>query len=360
MSTKRTIIPFGPQHPVLPEPIHLDLVLEDEVVVEAIPNIGFIHRGLELLCKKKPFHDMVLVAERICGICSMIHGLGYCQATEEVMKIEVPRRAEFLRVFWSELSRIHSHLLWLGLAADAIGYESLFMHSWRVRELVLDIFEETTGGRVIFDACKIGGVRKDIDDSTMQRILKQLDTVESEYKKLADVFINDYTVVHRWTNVGVLSKEMAHKLGAVGPVARASGIYQDMRQLRYGAYDEIDFEPAIETAGDCYARSVVRVKEIYTALDIMRQAASKLPAGETAAKVVGFPDGEYFARLEQPRGEVIYYVKGNGTKFLERFRVRTPTFANVAPLVHMLAGCDLADVPAIVIAIDPCISCTER
>jgi ech hydrogenase subunit E len=358
--SKRTIIPFGPQHPVLPEPIHLDLVLEDEVVVEAIPNVGFIHRGLELLCKRKSFTDMVLVAERICGICSMIHGVGFCQATEEVMKLEIPKRAEFLRVFWGELSRIHSHILWLGLAADAIGFESLFMHSWRVRELVLDIFEETTGGRIIFDVCKVGGVKKDIDDSTLQRIMKQLTEVETEYKKLADVFINDYTIVHRWANIGTLSKEDAHVLGAVGPCARASGLVQDMRQLGYGAYKNLDFEPVIETAGDCYARALVRVKEVYQALDLMRQVANKLPKGETEVKVVGFPEGEFFTRVEQPRGEVIYYVKGNGTKFLERFRVRTPTFANIPPLVHMLAGCDLADVPAIVIAIDPCISCTER
>ena len=357
---RRTIIPFGPQHPVFPEPLHLDLVLEDEVVVEAIPNVGFIHRGLELLCKKKPFQDMVLVAERICGICSMIHGVGFCQATEEVMKLEIPKRAEYLRVFWSELSRIHSHVLWLGLAADAIGYESLFMHSWRVRELVLDIFEETTGGRVIFDACKVGGVRKDIDDSTMTRIMKQLEEVESEFKKLADVFINDYTVVHRWSGVGVVPKDVAHKLGAVGPCARASGLVQDLRQIGYGAYKDLDFEPAVETAGDCYARSVVRVKEVYHAFDLMKQCVSKMPKGDIEAKVVGFPDGGFFTRVEQPRGEVIYYIKGNGTKFLERFRVRTPTFANLPPLLHMLAGCDLADVPAIVIAIDPCISCTER
>ena len=358
--SKRTIIPFGPQHPVLPEPIHLDLVLEDEVVVEAIPNVGFIHRGLELLCKRKSFTDMVLVAERICGICSMVHGVGYSQAVEEIMKLEIPGRAEFLRVFWGELSRIHSHVLWLGLAADAIGYESLFMHSWRVRELILDIFEETTGGRVIFDVCKVGGVRRDIDDTTMTRIMKQLAEAEAEYKKLADVFINDYTIVHRWANVGVLSKEMAHTLGAVGPVARASGLKLDVRELNYGAYKDLDFEPIVETSGDCYARSVVRVKEVYQSFDLMRQVVAKLPKGEIEAKVKGFPDGEFFTRVEQPRGEVIYYVKGNGTKFLDRFRVRTPTFANVPPLVHMLAGCDLADVPAIVIAIDPCISCTER
>ena len=156
---KRIVVPFGPQHPVLPEPIHLDLVLEDEKVVEVVPSLGFVHRGLELLSRKKEFKDMVYVAERICGICSFIHSLTYCQGIEKIMSIEVPERAQYLRVFWSELSRIHSHLLWLGFAADSAGYESLFMHSWRVREKILDIIEETAGGRVIFGACKIGGVR---------------------------------------------------------------------------------------------------------------------------------------------------------------------------------------------------------
>jgi len=357
---KRTVIPFGPHHPVLPEPIHLDLVLEDEKVVEAIPNIGFIHRGLELLCERKTFDQMVLVAERICGICSLVHGVGYAQGVEEVMKLEIPSRAKFLRAFWSELSKVHSHLLWLGLAADAIGYESLFMHCWRVRELVLDIFEETTGGRIVFDATKVGGCRRDIDNNTMKRLMKQLDVVEEEFKKISDVFIEDYTVMHRWVDVGVLTTEQAKSLGACGPVLRASGVAKDMRMLKYGAYGQLDFEPITHNGCDCYARGVVRVNEIYQAFDIMRQCASKMPDGEVEVKVKGFPTGEFFSRVEQPRGEVVYYVKGNGTKHLDRFRVRTPTFANVPPLVQMLAGCDLADVPAIVLCIDPCISCTER
>ena len=167
---KRTVIPFGPQHPVLPEPLHFDFVLEDEKVVDVIPSIGYVHRGLELLAEKKDFTKFVYVAERICGICCFIHGMGYCEAIEELMHIEVPERAKFLRVIWSELSRVHSHLLWLGLAADAFGFENLFMQAWRARERVLDIIEETTGGRVIFGACKIGGVRRDIDTGMLAHI----------------------------------------------------------------------------------------------------------------------------------------------------------------------------------------------
>jgi ech hydrogenase subunit E len=356
----RTIVPFGPQHPVLPEPIHLDLVLEDEKVVEAIPSIGFIHRGLEKLVEKKDFFEMTYVAERICGICSFIHGQSYCQAIEGMMKIDVPERALYLRTIWGEMSRIHSHLLWLGLFADSFGFESLFMHSWRVREKLLDIVEETTGGRVIFGSAKIGGVRRDIDPLTMKRVEAELKVIENQSRELTDVFKKDGSVMRRTKGVGILSKEDAIALGAVGPTVRGSGIASDMRKLGYAAYAKINWEPVIETGCDCYARCMVRCRELYTSFDMIYQAMAKIPEGPIDVKVPGNPTGEYFARVEQPRGEVIYYVKGNGSKNLERFRVRTPTFANLPPLVKMLGGCELADVPVIVLTIDPCISCTER
>lgn len=356
----RTIIPFGPQHPVLPEPIHLDLVMEDEKVVEAIPSIGFVHRGLEKLVEKKEFTEYVYVAERICGICSFMHGMGYCQAVEEIMQIAIPARAKFLRTMWAELSRVQSHLLWLGLLADAFGFESLFMHSWRLREQILDVFEETTGGRVIFSACKVGGVRKDVTPDNLAMILQVLTKFEHELKEVTDVFLEDSTVKHRLVGVGVLTKQEAHDLGAVGPMARASGIALDMRQLGYAAYDQIKFEPVIDTAGDSYARTFVRIKEIYQSIDIIRQVIALMPEGEVSTKVTGTPNGESFTRLEQPRGEVVYYVKGSGSKFLDRARVRTPTFANLPALLKTLQGCDLADVPLLILTIDPCISCTER
>lgn len=356
----RTIVPFGPQHPVLPEPIHLDLVLEDEKVIEAIPSVGFIHRGLELLCAKKEYTELVYVAERICGICSFIHGMGYCQAAEALLKLQIPPRADYLRVFWGELSRVHSHILWLGLLADAFGFESLFMHSWRIREKILDIFEETTGGRVIFSVCKVGGVKKDITKENLTRYVAALKDIEKEVKTITNVFVNDNSVKRRQCGVGILTKENAHVLGAVGPTLRASGISWDCRKLGYSIYNELTFEPIVETAGDCYARAMVRIQEIYQSFDLMYQAAAKMPDGPIDVKITGMPAGEYFCRVEQPRGEVVYYLKGNGTKFLDRFRVRTPTFANIPPLVVMLKNCELADVPVIVLTIDPCISCTER
>jgi ech hydrogenase subunit E len=283
--SNRTIIPFGPQHPVLPEPIHLDLVIEDEKVIEAIPSIGFIHRGLEKLVEKKDFADFVFVAERICGICSFIHGMTYCQAIEEIMQIQVPARALYLRTIWGEMSRLHSHLLWMGLLADAFGFESLFMHSWRIREKILDIIEETTGGRVIFGSAKVGGVRKDIDNDTLKRIMATLLDIEKEIKEIADTFLNDKSVKHRTTGVGVLSKADAYALGAVGPMARASGVAQDMRLLGYAAFKDIKIQPIIDTAGDSYARTKVRIGELFQSVDIIRRCVEKMPDGPVEVKV---------------------------------------------------------------------------
>lgn len=360
MSPNRTVIPFGPQHPVLPEPVHLDLVMEDERVVEAIPSVGFVHRGLERLVEKKDFNEMVFVAERICGICSFIHAAAYCTAVEALMGIEVPERAQYLRVFWSELSRVHSHLLWLGLLADSFGFESLFMHSWRLREKVLDIAERTTGGRVIFGASKVGGIRRDVTLGAIREARRYVAGIEAESGRITDVFRQDASVKRRLVGVGVLSREDAYSLGAVGPTLRASGVDWDSRKLGYGAYGRLDWRTVVETGGDCYARCMVRVRELEESYRIIKQVMEGLPSGAVEAKVAGNPKGEAFVRFEQPRGEVVHYVRGNGTKNLQRLRVRTPTFANIPALVKMIQGCELAAVPVIVLSIDPCISCTER
>lgn len=356
----RSVVPFGPQHPVLPEPIHLDLVLEDEKVVEAIPSIGFVHRGLEKLVEKKDFNEYVYVAERICGICSFMHGMGYCEAVEHIMNVEIPDRAKYLRTIWSEMSRIHSHLLWLGLLADAFGFESLFMESWRMREKILDMFEASTGGRVIFSVNKIGGQRRDVSNDMLRDFLKIFSGMEAQLKELSKTFLNDRAVNTRLHGIGFLTKEQAQEFGTVGPFMRASGIGRDTRKMGYAAYSNIDVEPITSTVGDCYARTDIRIREIFQSIDIIRQAAAKIPDGEVAVPVKGFPDGEFTMRVEQPRGEAIYYVKANGTKFLERVRVRTPTFANIPAMLETLKGCQLADVPILILTIDPCISCTER
>ena len=358
---KRSIIPYGPQHPVLPEPIHIDLVIEDERIIEAIPSVGFIHRGLESLVDKRDFNQLVYVIERVCGICSFQHGMGYCEALEDIFGAEIPVRAKFLRTIWAEMSRIHSHLLWLGLLADGFGYENLFYQCWRIRERVLDLIELTTGGRVIFSVNKVGGVLKDIPADQLSFILKELDAVEADLNVIKKTFIEDYTVQSRLRGIGILTREQAHDLGCAGPVARASGIKTDMRKRGYDAYPEIDFEPIVSNAGDSYARCYCRLMEIFQSIDIIRQAVAKIPnETDLSVAIKGNPDGESFIRVEQPRGEAVYYAKASGKNFLDRFRVRTPTFANLPGLCEMLAGAELSDVGLLVLTIDPCISCTER
>jgi ech hydrogenase subunit E len=356
-----TTIPFGPQHPVLPEPLHFDLVLEDEKVVGVVPQVGYIHRGLELLIDKRDFPDYVHVAERICGICSFMHGMGYCESVEGLFATIVPDRARWLRTFWCELERVQSHLLWLGLAADALGFENLFMATWRARELVVDVAEETAGGRVIFGSAIVGGVSRDPDDETLKRCLAAMRDVRAETLRLADVMIREPTVRHRLDGVGTLSHDDAYLLGAVGPMLRASGHDYDVRSRNYAAYGEIEWKSVVETAGDSMARALVRIREIEQSFAILDRVVATMPAGPVSVPVRGMPPkGESWVRLEQPRGEVLYYVRSNGTRQLERFRVRTPTFANIPAMVAAFKGSSLADVPTIALTIDPCISCTER
>ena len=360
---QKTIIPFGPQHPVLPEPIHLDLVVEDEVVLEAVPQIGFIHRGLERLVRTKDYNQFIYVAERICGICAFGHSMGYAETIEKLMGVEIPKRAEYLRVIWHELSRIHSHILWLGLAADAFGHEALFMHCWRLRERVLDLFEKTTGGRVIFSVVKVGGVNRDIDRGTLDEFVRVLEGIKDEYNQICNAFLKDPSVYNRTAGVGVIPTEDALGLSMVGPFARASNVNYDVRMLGNGAYGDLsDFKLITSENCDCYARMEVRAAEVVQSIEIIEELAAKIPDGDIAVPVKGAPaDGaEACNSLEQPRGECFYFAKGNGTKNLERMRMRTPTSQNLAGMAVALKGCDIADVNMIVLTIDPCISCTER
>ena len=290
-----TTIPFGPQHPVLPEPLHLKLTVEDEVITEAFPALGYIHRGLEKLANTRDFHQVVQVVERVCGICSMMHAMCYCLGLEEMMAVEVPPRAKFLRIIWSELHRIHSHLLWLGLFADSFGFESLFMQLWRIREKILDINEATAGNRIIVSVNVIGGVRRDLDREQIKMILAQLDLVAQEVRRLGTTLLGDYTVKKLTVDKAVIAGDKAFELGLVGPTARASGIARDLRMLGYSGLDQLDFEPVVETDGDCYARSKVRFREAFQSIDLIRQALSRIPPGEISTRVKGKPEGETVA-----------------------------------------------------------------
>lgn len=357
----RTVVPFGPQHPVFPEPIQLKITYEDEKVIDVVPALGYGHRGIEKACELNEYPKNVYLCERICGICSAVHGITYSEVVEHLWPLDIPPRAKFLRTIWSEMSRTHSHLLWLGLFADAFGFESMFMQFWRIREKVLDLLEMTAGHRVTQSVAIVGGVRRDINDELKKKCVDTLKEVKAEAERLINVLAKDYTVKSRTVGKGILSYDQAIALGCAGPTLRGSGVAEDNRLLKYMAYGELSFEPIVEKNGDSYSRAMVRARETLQAIDLQLEAFSKLPAGELSVKPRGNPPAsEATVRTEQPRGELFYYAKGNNTKKLERLRVRTPTYANIPSLLVMLPGSELPDVPVIVHSIDPCISCTER
>ena len=357
---KYTIFPFGPQHPVLPEPIQLRFMVDEEKIVDASVNVGYVHRGIERACELNDYQRNVYLCERVCGICNFMHALCYCMALEKLVDVEVPERAQYLRVIWAELNRLESHLLWLGLLADAMGFESLFMQFWRDREIVMDLQERTGGNRVIISTCVVGGVRRDISGQLAEHFKESMLELKRRMDKLAPVILKDSAFKKRTVGKGFLSYDDASKLGAVGPTARGSGVAKDIRLEGYQAYKHLKFEPVVEKDGDVYARTLVRFYEVYQAIDLILEAFKIMPEGKIAVKPEKWPEGEAVARVEQPRGELFYYVKGSGTNRLERVKIRTPTLANIPSLLAMLPGYEVADIPVIVLSIDPCIACTER
>ncbi|MGE5707898.1 MAG: nickel-dependent hydrogenase large subunit [Bacteroidota bacterium] len=359
----KTVIPFGPQHPVLPEPFHVKLHLEGETIEGMDLQIGYCHRGLEKLFQTD-YKKVTFLIERICGICSFLHTLGYVRAVEEIMELQIPRRAQIIRTIMAELERVHSHLLIIGLYGDALGYENYFMQSWRDRELVMELLEYLSGNRVNYAMNQVGGVRRDFDEDRIKAIKKNMGELERRTDDIAKILLNDVSIKLRTQGACVLKQEDAIHLGAVGPVARASGVAYDVRETGYLLYNELGFKPVVETAGDNYARMAVRIQELFESYRMIKEAVRMLEEtpGEVSLiiKPNQRPNGQAAVRTEAPRGEAFHYVKANGGPDLERVRVRTPTYANIYTLTKMLAGEDLANLPVAAVTIDPCLSCTDR
>jgi membrane-bound hydrogenase subunit alpha len=358
----RVVIPIGPHHPSLKEPGSFTLTLEGEKVVNAIVGVGYNHRGLEKACESRTYVQDLYIIERVCGICSHTHSTAYCQGIEELAGLVIPRRAAYIRVIVAELERLHSHLLWLGIAGHEIGFDTLFMYTWRDREKVLDILAAVGGNRVNYGINTIGGVRRDIDQPLTADILKMVDALRSQIDYYQNLAMTEPTLAARLSGIGKLSHEDALKFGAVGPVARAAAIEGDIRMIEpYAAYAEIPLRSITDTHADAFGRTVVRILEMMESLDIIRFCIDNLPDGSIAVKAPRrIPAGEVISRTEAPRGENIHYIRSNGADKPDRVRVRAPTEANWHGMRHMLEGEYLADVPITIAAIDPCYSCTDR
>jgi NADH-quinone oxidoreductase subunit D len=357
-------LPVGPQHPALIEPENLEVTIDGETIVDVAINVGYLHRGIEQAMQGRNYIQNLYLAERICGICSYHHQLAYSQTIEKLLDVQVPERARYIRTIMAELERLHSHLLWVGIAAYEIGLDTLFMFAWRDREHVMDLLELISGNRVNYAMCTLGGVRRDIPENLTKKILRVLDVIDSRAKYYAKVFLSDPAILARSKGIGILRKKDAQKYCAVGPTARASGIKYDIRACdQYAAYDHVGFKMIIARAGDVQARVVVRVKEIFEATRILRLCIKRLQKTkpELKKKVSNcIPPEEAVGRVEAPRGELIYYARSDGTDKPARIKIRTPTYANLLILKPMLVNQQLADLPIIVASIDPCFSCTDR
>lgn len=354
----------GPIHPALHEPERFVFKIDGEVVVDVEPRLGYVHRGIEKTLSERTYVKDIYLIERVCGICNVAHTLTAVQAIEHAFDVEVPRRAKYLRTVVHELNRVHSHLLILGVACELIGFDTLFMLLWRDREVIMDLIELVTGNRVISAYNIIGGVRRNVRDFEISQIKKTLNSVAERVRRYKRTFMNDPTIRARCVDVGYLSRAKAMAFGAVGPTARGSGLELDVRADEpYAAFEEVRYSAIVYNDGDAWARLMVRLDELLASIETINECLDKVPSGPIRVPVpeAAPRDFEGISVIEAPRGELIHhvYTKGGDDKPL-RYRIRTPTYANIPAVCEMLKGCYIADIPAILVSIDPCFSCTDR
>jgi Ni,Fe-hydrogenase III large subunit len=355
-------VPVGPLHVALEEPMHFRLEVEGDTIRDIGIVAGHLHRGIEKLATSRNFFQCIVLTERLCSLCSNSHPATYCMALEDLAGIELPSRARYIRVVTEEIKRIASHLINVGLTAHLVGFDTVFMQLMQVREIVQDVKEVLYGNRMNLGANVVGGVRVDFDSERIAYLRRRLTELEAALAPVRKLFLTDASIARRTRGVGVLTREQALAHGVVGPVARASGVLNDVRVTSpYYAFPELELESAVGTDGDVYTRAMIRLREVFTSIDLIRQCLGRLPDGPLS---IGYmphiPAGETVARSEAPRGELIYYLRTNGADRPERVKWRVPSYPNWEALRVMLRGADLADAAIVIGSIDPCIACTER
>jgi len=355
-------IPIGPQHPALKEPEHFLISVDGEIVTDVVVRLGYAHRGIEKAVESRTWVQSLYMLERICGICSHIHAMAYCIGVEQLAGVEVPPRAQAIRVIVAEIERIHSHLLWLGVAAHEAGFDTLFMYSWRDREKIMDLLESFSGNRVNYSVNVLGGVKFDIDDAQETAIREAISFLEERTRHYLEVVTKDAMFLQRTRGIGVMTRSQAEVLGTVGPTARASNVYRDIRvEAPYLVYDKHPARIILDNRGDLEARFFVRITELFESYRIILEILETLPDGDLTTRIPRrIKAGETVSRVEAPRGELFYFIKSNGSDTPERIRARTPTICNMMSVVKLLVGHQLADVPMILAGIDPCFSCNDR
>jgi ech hydrogenase subunit E len=362
MAKKTISIPLGSQHISLLEPVKFKFECENEKIIAVDSDVGFVHRGIEKACVTKFKYDAIpYVVARICGLCAITHSLTYSMAIENLLEGEVSLKAKYLRILLVELDRIHSHMLCLSHTAENAGFEAMFMQIMGDREYIMVMQETLTGNRVQFDYVSIGGVNRDITTNVVNDIKNNLKVVKNKIDDYMEQFTNNWSLSLKYKGIGTLSLDEAYTYNAIGPLARAAGIATDVRaESHYLPYADVGFKIQTAQNGDINSRNIVRLNEIYNSIEMCENILEGIPQGEIITKLKGKPLGESIVRLEAPRGELMYYIKGDGKSMLNRVRIKTPTFACIPAFMEVFKGSSYADAPAILASFDPCLSCTAK
>ena len=379
--TRFMTINMGPQHPATHGVLRIVLELDGEVIVKAVPHLGHLHRGVEKLAESKTYHQSIPFTDRLDYTNAMGNNLAYVLAVEKLLGIEVPKRAQYIRVMMAELQRIAAHLIWLGSHALDMGAMTLFFYNFREREQILRMFEEVAGGRLTPTYLRIGGLSKDLPDGIEEKIKAFVQVFPDRVKEYETLLTKNFIWLKRTKGIGILSKENAINLGVTGPALRGSGVKYDVRKaFPYSSYEQFDFDIPIGSVGDVYDRYIVRLREMEWSNGIVEQVLERLPKGPIIAndpqitlppkddvtkdiaslirqfKIVseGFkpPVGEVYASVEASKGELGFYIVSDGSNHPFRFRIRTPSFANLGALPIMIEGGLIADVIASIGSLD--------
>ncbi len=358
------VINFGPQHPSMHGVLHLRVALDGEEVVKIDPNFGYIHRGIEKMCENYTYPQILHLTDRLDYLSGTINRHAFALCCEKALELEVPERAHYIRTIFDELTRIASHLLGWGCMAMDMGSITAFVYGMRDREKIMDIFEETTGGRLMANYNVIGGVMKDIHPDFQKRVKEFIPYMRKMLKEHHLLFTGNPIAKDRMMNVGKLSKEKAISLGVTGPSGRASGWSNDIRKIEpYGAYRHVDFKEMIRQDGETFDRYIIRLDEIEESLKIIEQLIDNIPDGTYAAKtkaIIRLPEGEFFQRVENARGEFDVYINSKGEKTPYRVKFRSPSMTLAGSLNDIASGYKVADLIMIGASLDYVIPCIDR
>ncbi|MCX6263026.1 MAG: NADH-quinone oxidoreductase subunit D [Bacteroidetes bacterium] len=358
------VINVGPQHPATHGVLHLVITLEGETIIKIEPHLGYIHRSIEKMSESLTYRQFIYVTSRMDYLSAHINNLACAMCVEKGMLLEVPERAQVIRVIMSELTRIASHELWIGAMAMDLGAFTPFFYTFRERETINDIMEQTCGARLTMNYMVPGGVMYDLHPEFVARVKSFVVQFKSKVSELEDLVTDNIIFRNRTVGVGVLSKADAISYGCTGPVARASGVDGDIRKrFPYSGYEKLQFEQCIDTAGDSFARYIVRIREMYQSIHIIEQLIDAIPEGDFQAKtkaVIKLPKGEFYTRVETARGELGVYIVSEGGTTPYRIKYRSPGFSNLSALNHMASGSKIGDLMATMGTLDLVIPDIDR